>query len=139
MRSLVLDTSVAIAWYLPETFQAAARVWQSRLLDGRVRLVVPGLHYWEFGNVLRTYVMRTELGSDLAEQIWALHLEAPLEVAEPERADVLATALEYSATVYDAVYIALSRSLDLPLLTAERTTTPWVVKLGRRVESVRKG
>jgi predicted nucleic acid-binding protein len=138
VRSLVLDTSVAIAWYLPETFRAAARAWQSRLLDGRVRLVVPGLHYWEFGNVLRTYVMRSELEVDLAEQIWALHLEAPLEVAEPERSEVLATALEYGATVYDAVYIALGRSLDLPLLTAERTTTPWVVKLGRRVESVRK-
>ena len=138
MRSLVLDTSVAIAWYLPETFRAAARVWQSRLLDGRVRLVVPGLHYWEFGNVLRTYVMRSELEVDLAEQIWGLHLEAPLEVVEPERAEVLATALEYGATVYDAVYIALGRSLDLPLLTAERTTTPWVVKLGRRVESVLK-
>jgi len=136
VRSLVLDTSVAIAWYLPETFRAAARAWQSRLLDGRVRLLVPGLHYWEFGNVLRTYVMRSELEVDLAEQIWALHLEAPLEVAEPERAEVLATALEYGATVYDAVYIALVRSLDLPLLTAERTTTPWVVKLGRRVESV---
>lgn len=138
MRSLVLDTSVAIAWYLPETFRAAARAWQSRLLDGRVRLVVPGLHYWEFGNVLRTYVMRSELEVDLAEQIWALHLEAPLEVVEPERTEVLATALEYGATVYDAVYIALGRSLDLPLLTAERTTTPWVVKLGRRVESVLK-
>ena len=138
MRSLVLDTSVAIAWYLPETFRAAARVWQSRLLDGRVRLVVPGLHYWEFGNVLRTFVMRSELEVDLAEQIWALHLEAPLEVAEPERAEVLATALEYGATVYDAVYIALGRSLDLALLTAERTTTPWVVKLGSRVESVLK-
>ena len=69
MRSLVLDTSVAIAWYLPETFRAAARVWQSRLLDGRVRLGVPGLHYWEFGNVLRTYVMRSELEVDLAEQL----------------------------------------------------------------------
>lgn len=138
MRSLVLDTSVAIAWYLPETFRAASRAWQTRLLDGRVRLVVPSLHYWEFGNVLRTYVMRSELDVDLADQIWALHLEAPLEVAEPERTDVLATAFEYGATVYDAVYIALSRSLDLPLLTAERTTTPWVVKLGRRVESVLK-
>jgi hypothetical protein len=51
---------------------------------------------------------------------------------------VPATALEYGATVYDAVYIALSRSLDLSLLTAERTTTPWLAKLGRRVESVRE-
>lgn len=136
MRSLVLDTSVAIAWYLPEAYRDSARTWQSQLLDGRIRLVVPGLHYWEFGNVLRTYVMRAELEPDLAEQVWALHLEAPLELAEPERAEVLATAIEYGATVYDAVYITLSRSLDLPLLTAERSTTPWVVKLGQRVQGV---
>lgn len=138
MRALVLDTSVAIAWYLPESFRAAARAWQARMLDGRVRLVVPGLHYWEFANVLRTYVVRSEIETDLAEQIWALHLEAPLDVMEPERSQVLATALEYAATAYDAVYIALSRSLEMPLLTAERTTTPWVVKLGAGVESVRK-
>lgn len=137
MRSLVLDTSVAIAWYLPESFRAAARLWQARLLDGRVRLVVPGLHYWEFANVLRTYVCRGELETGLAEEIWALHLEAPLELSEPERSEVLATALEFGSTVYDAVYIALCRSLEMPLLTAERTTTPWVVKLGPRVESVR--
>ena len=88
--------------------------------------------------MLRTCVLRSELERDLAEQIWALHLEAPLEVAEPERAEVLATALEYGAAVCDAVYVALGRSLELPLLTAERTTTPWVVKLGRRGESVLK-
>ena len=139
MRSLVLDTSVAIAWYLPESFRDAARSWQRRLLQGQVQLVVPGLHYWEFGNVLRTYVRRSELEADLAREIYALHLEAPLESAEPDRSAVLTTALEYDASVYDAVYIALSRALELPLLTAERTTTPWVVKLGRNVVSVRKG
>jgi len=43
MKSLVLDTNVAVAWYLPEDFSAAARRWQSRLLDNEVRLVVPSL------------------------------------------------------------------------------------------------
>lgn len=138
MKALILDTSVASAWYLPESFRDAARNWQSRLLEGRVRLVVPGLHYWEFGNVLRTYVRRSELEPELAREIYSLHLEAPLELAEPERGDVFRTALEYDATVYDAVYVALSRALDLPLLTAERTTKPWVVKLGRKVVSVRR-
>ena len=50
---------------------------------------------------------------------------------------MLRTALELDATAYDAVFITLSRSLDVPLLTAERKTTPWVVKLGRLVEPVR--
>jgi len=44
---------------------------------------------------------------------------------------LLAAALEYGATVYDARFIALALSLKAPLLTSERTTTPWVVKLGK--------
>lgn len=136
MRTLVLDTSVAIAWYLPETFAPVARRFQAQLLDGQVRLVVPSLHYWEMANVLRTYVRRHELDPNLAADIYALHLEAPIETQEPEPSEVLATALEFDGTAYDAVYITLARTLDAPLLTAERTTTPWVVRLGRLIETV---
>jgi predicted nucleic acid-binding protein len=127
----VLDTSAAVAWYLPEQHSRAARVWQRRLLDGDVRLLVPSLHYWEFGNVLRTYVRRKELEAELAETVYQLHLDAPLELAEPDRGEVLRRALEYRATTYDAVYIELALSREMPLVTAERSTTPWVVKLGR--------
>lgn len=136
MSARVLDTSVAVAWYLPEEFSESARRWQARLLAGRCRLVVPSLHYWELANVLRTYVRRGELEADLASEIYSLHLEAPLECDEPEKALVLETALDFEATAYDAVFIALARTLEVPLLTAERTTTPWVVRLGELVERV---
>ena len=136
MKSFVLDTSVAIAWYLPETFSAAARVWQARFVRGDVRFVVPSLHYWEFGNVLRTYVRRKELTPTSAHEVHALHLDAPIDVMEPPRATVLETAFELDATIYDAVYITLARELRAPLLTAERRTTPWVATLGRLAEVV---
>ncbi len=136
MSALVLDTSVAAAWYLPEEFSERARKWQSRLLEGRIRLIVPSLHYWELANVLRTYVRRGELEAGIASEIYGLHLEAPLECDEPEKGRVLETALDFAATAYDAVYIALARMLEVPLLTAERTTTPWVVRLGDQVERV---
>lgn len=139
MTTRVLDASVAIAWYLPETFSADARKWRSRALDGEVRLLVPSLHYWEVGNVLRTYVRRGELEETVALEIYDAHLQAPLGVAEPPRGEVLRTALKYEATVYDAVYIALSLANEAPLLTAERTTAPWVVKLGPLAETVGRG
>ena len=50
-----LDTSVAVAWYLPERYSVEARTWRTSLIEGRVRLIVPGLHYWELANVLRTF------------------------------------------------------------------------------------
>jgi predicted nucleic acid-binding protein len=137
MKTLVLDTSVAAAWYLPETFSPEARRWRDRLLAGDVQMLVPNLHYWEMANVLRTYVRRGEIEPSLARDLYTLHLDAPLEPAEPDRSAVLDVALEYDATAYDAVYIGLALLHDASLLTAERTTTPWVVRLGARVQSVR--
>lgn len=137
MNVYVLDTSVAIAWYLDESFSTAARVWQERLLGGKIVLLTPLLHYWEFANVLRTLVYRRELTERLAREIYELHLEAPLQRAEPDERAVLDVALEYGATAYDAVYISLSISRSIPLITAEKTTTAWVVKLKDRIEPVR--
>jgi predicted nucleic acid-binding protein len=133
MKSMVLDTSVAIAWYLPESFSPEARRWRRRMIDGDAEFIVPGLHYWEFANMLRTYVMRGEIEEDLATDIYQAHLAAPLVLQEPDRASVLATAFRFGATAYDAVFISLALGVDMPFLMGERTTTPWVVKLGKRV------
>ncbi len=139
MTAYVLDTSVAIAWYLPEAFSVAAREWQRKLLAEQVEFFVPGLHFWEFGNVLRTYLRRGELEADIAHEVYDTHLEAPLTVVEPNRRAVLDCATEYESTVYDAVYIRLALDLDATMLTAERSTTPWVVKLGQQLVTVAAG
>lgn len=129
MISAVLDTSVAVAWYLEEEFSAEAREWQRRLLDGRARLIVPSLHFAEFANVLRTYVRRRVITGDVAREIYDIHLEAPMEVVDPPRERLLDCALEYDATVYDAICNQLSLLHQAPLITAEKSTTPWVAKL----------
>ena len=136
MMRRILDTSVAIAWYLPEAFSSEAKRWQRLLLDGKAELYVPSLQYWEFANVLRTYVRRRTLDAGTAGEIYALHLEAPVVAAEPDRGAVLAVALKYDATVYDAVYIALALEHQIPLLTAERPSTPWIKKLGSLADTV---
>jgi predicted nucleic acid-binding protein len=132
----VLDTSVAIAWYLPESFSKPARRWQRMLLDGDVELYVPAFHYWEFANVLRTYAKRAEIEAPMAHEIYHLHLDAPLISADPRRDSVLEVALEYDASAYDAVYLALCIEMDAPLLTAERPSTPWLKKLGKLANSI---
>ena len=132
----VIDTSVAVSWYLDEPFSRAAREWQERILAGTLHAMVPPLHYLEFANVLRTYVRRGDLASTLADDLYALHLDAPLDAVEPPRSAILATALAFDATAYDAAFIALAETYECPLVTAERTTTPWVVKLGGRAVTI---
>jgi len=134
--NIVLDTSVVLAWYLNEAFSSAARQWQERILAGTVHAMVPALHYQEFANVLRTAVRRKEIEASLAEDISVLHLDAPLDVVEPPRQALLATALAFHCTVYDGVYVALAETHGCVLLTAERATTPWVLKLGKQAISL---
>ncbi|MBN1962146.1 MAG: type II toxin-antitoxin system VapC family toxin [Deltaproteobacteria bacterium] len=136
MKTYILDTSVACAWYLNEKIATAARNWQQRLINNEISIIVPSLHYWEFGNVLRTYVRRGELATNLAYEIYQLHLEAPLKLAEPNNLAVLHRALDYQATMYDAVYIELAFSHKAPLITAERSTTAWVTKMGKLVHAL---
>ena len=137
MTLYVLDTSVAVAWYIDEVFSSSARQWQQRMLSGKISLIVPSLHYWEFANVLRTLFYRREIPEDLAREIYEVHLDAPLEIAEPDKRVVMDTALEYGATAYDAVYIGLCLLRDIPFITAEKTTTPWVSKIRDRIEAVK--
>jgi predicted nucleic acid-binding protein len=134
--TVVVDTSVAVAWYVPESFSTVARQWQDRILEGAVRAMAPTLHYLEFANVLRTLVVRRELSAELAADIYALHLDAPLHIADAPNGVILDTALAYRTTAYDAAFIALALETEAALLTAERTTTPWVVKLDQRAISI---
>lgn len=128
---VVLDTSVAIAWYLDEAGCEPARAWQAECMSGRLDVLVPTLHYLEVANVLRTYVRRQEITVAQACAIYSLHLDAPLQAVEPEAESVLRIAMEYDATAYDAAFIQVALSHDAPLVTAESASRPWVRKLGR--------
>lgn len=68
MTGYVLDASVAFAWYLPESFSAAARGYRDRVAAGKIRCVVPGLRYLEVANALRTRVRPQQIAEELARQ-----------------------------------------------------------------------
>lgn len=129
---IVLDTSVAVAWYLDAPGCEAARKWQTECLAGRIDVLVTSLHFIEFANVLQTYVRRRELTAAQAQAIYELHLDAPLTIVEPDRESLLRTALEYETTANDAAYVQIALTHDALLVTAERAAAPWIRKLGRQ-------
>lgn len=136
MNAVVLDTSVAAAWYLTEAHAEAARAWQQRMLDGNLEMVVPSLHFIEMASALRNLVRRGHLDEALATEIDNLHRDAPLQLADPPRERILETSLQFEATAYDAVFIALAIELGIPLVTAERSTAPWVQRMGSRAITI---
>jgi len=121
---LVLDASVAAKFVLP--FQQEPLVAQAaRLLGeyarGSINFMVPDLFWAELGNVLWNAVRRKRITTEAAENALAF-LQArnfPTLPSAPLLGTALTLAIRYDRTVYDCIYIALARELDVQFLTAD--------------------
>lgn len=120
--SLVLDSSVSLAWFFEdEASQAADEVLDSVREGGAV---VPPLWYFEVGNALQIAVRRNRIDGALRER--ALESLTQLAIAtDPESVSHLwhegvRLAERHDLTVYDAAYLELAQRRRLPLATLDR-------------------
>jgi len=117
----ILDSSVALAWILPDETNPTLDHLCDRLTDDIA--LVPPVWPLEVGNVLLVAVKRGRLTtkdvSQLITELRALPLE--IDAASTERAmeETLALAKKYNVTTYDASYLELAKRRDLPLATLD--------------------
>jgi len=115
---LVVDASVAVKWYVPETGSQRAQV----VLKSQAHLLAPDLILPEIGNILWKKVRRGELTLGDAEIITAA-LTASCPVQLISSSGLLTAALQiaaaYDRSVYDSLYLALARQTGCQLVTAD--------------------
>lgn len=119
--AFVLDSSVALAWVLPDESSPAADGLVERLL--REEVVVPPLWPLEVGNVLITAMRRARLAAPDVERI-AADLRALPVTTDPScsreaLARSLSLALRRGLTTYDAAYLELAQRRNIPLATLD--------------------
>jgi predicted nucleic acid-binding protein len=114
----VVDASVAIKWYLPESNSADA----DRLLSGGFQLFAPDLLFPEAGNILWKRVMRSEITVQKAQVILRSLESLPilLRPASELTESAMTVACGLKRSFYDSLYLALSLIEDCKLVTADR-------------------
>jgi len=120
--SLVLDSSVALAWaYGEEDSDILRRVFEQISEKGAS---VPGLWRLEVGNVLEMAVRRGRITGESQAAILADLACLPISVdLETDRQAWGATgrlAARHRLTLYDAAYLELAERRQLPLATLDR-------------------
>jgi len=117
LKSLVVDTSVAIKWLVDEPGSDAAR----RLL-AEENLHAPDCLLLEIANTLWLKQGRHSITREQAEAFYSIVNDLPIALTPMTellgRARTLAFAMEL--TVYDAVFVALAERLACPLATADQ-------------------
>ncbi|MBI2908256.1 MAG: type II toxin-antitoxin system VapC family toxin [Chloroflexi bacterium] len=119
---LVVDASVAVKWYVPETGSDVA----AAVLARPDALLAPEFLVAEFGNVLWKKVRRLEMDRSEAEEIIDAFLSSrpvdlrPVSHFLPAAFDI---AVRWSITVYDALYLAVAVAESSSLVTADEGLT----------------
>lgn len=115
---LVVDASVLVVDASALADSGADGTLARARLSGH-RLAAPELIDLEVTSVLRTQVVRGQLGADHARLALADLLDLPLERAPHRPLLARCWELRDNLTVYDAAYVALAEALDVELVTAD--------------------
>lgn len=118
MNNVVVDSSVAIKWFIPEEDSERARL----LLARQYTMYVPEFFYIETDSILTKKLRKRELESREAERIHDTIRHLPVEkmglMALRDVAWTLAN--DYFVSVYDALYVTLAMMLNGRLVTADK-------------------
>jgi predicted nucleic acid-binding protein len=114
---IVVDTNVLAYLYLPTDYTANAE----GLLQHDPEWAAPTLWRSEFRNVLALYLRKNLL---TLEQAVAIQAEAESLLHESEymvnSLDVLRLVQQSKCSAYDCEFVALARSLNVPLITMDK-------------------
>ncbi len=117
----VLDSSVALAWLLPDEGSEAVDQLADRLDHDFA--IVPAIWALEVGNALLVAQRRGRIKDDellrFAQALEALPIEVDQDAASRNLLQILAVARKLALTSYDASYVELAHRLALPLATLD--------------------
>ncbi len=134
--TLVVDASVVVKWFVPETDTSEAVAIRDAHASQEISLFAPDLLVYEVANALRH---RSDVAAvDVEAGIKAL-FELDLSLIAPTTASVsgaASLARMMDITVYDSTYLALARDLDCKLVTADRILHDKVVSVGKSTETI---
>lgn len=120
-KSLVLDTSVALKFYLPEEGHEEAVGLLEAAEAGAAELLAPGTVLPEGFNAIAQQRRRGLLDEEDASGAWEKLLAAPVYTYAVE--DLIERAAEIAnetgAIIYDALFLSLAEDTDTVMVTAD--------------------
>ena len=130
--SFIIDSSVALSWFLPDeqTDEALALYDLAR----RTQLIVPPLWHLEIANVLGVNAKRKRIHPDdvdLALQALSMLAIRTVPLLQANDAEWYTVQMRtHGLTAYDTVYLMLAQELGMPLATFDREIIAAASKAG---------
>jgi predicted nucleic acid-binding protein len=121
MPHLVVDSSVAVKWFVVEPYSAEARKILDQYRTGSISFLAPDLINAEFGNVIWKKHLFQGLAASDAQSIVDDFRALPFTFVPTATllGDAYKLAVKHQRTVYDSLYLALSLRESCQFVTAD--------------------
>lgn len=120
---VVVDSGFVLEAILPTNARSQndARQLIERMLNGELEAVVPWLFYVEIAAVCAKRVRARRLDRELAEEFMDAFMAMPIDIdiKLDGPLQLFHDAMQTGAQVYDSMYVALARAMDLPIATVD--------------------
>ncbi len=132
----VIDSSMALAWALPDEVSEDADQFLGQVESGSV-FWVPPLWWYEITNALLMAQRRKSLSEVGRIRLIELYRGLPIETDMALDSDTIgrlsALSTEYNISAYDAAYLELAQRRALGLATVDRTLSAVAKRAGTKV------
>jgi len=119
-RTIVVDASVAVKWFLPEADSPRAVRLRDGHIGGSLTLMAPDLLVYEVANALTSHPGLTV--DEIKEDIDAL-LMLDIDLIQPTGeyvSSIAKDARRHQVSAYDSSYLALAEATSSTLVTADK-------------------
>jgi predicted nucleic acid-binding protein len=126
MAKVVVDSSVAIKWFVAEPHSDEARLVLDAYRAGMLDLIAPDLIHAEVGNIAwKLHAIKGMVAAD-AQSIVDAFQALPLGLTSTAilLTDAYRLAVAHKRSVYDALYVALCLREQCPFVTADEKLWP---------------
>jgi predicted nucleic acid-binding protein len=123
VSAFVLDTSIALKWFLEDENDRAYSLSILQSLSEEHGPIVPWLWYYEIASALLIQVRRSRLDFEAVKAFLNLIGEMAIDIDPPNKLNILQLpylAREHGLTSYDAAFLELAMRLELPLATSDQ-------------------
>jgi predicted nucleic acid-binding protein len=134
VSEFVLDASFALRWCFEDEATAETEALLTALQNQEALAWVPGIWRYEILNGLGKGVVRERLSRSKAFLLWQELLALPIHTVEvPIDERLLELSIQHNLAVYDASYLSLTQSRQLPMATVDGKLQKTTESLGFRI------
>jgi predicted nucleic acid-binding protein len=136
MDKIVIDSSVAIKWFIPQNYSLEANKILNSYQQDQVILLAPDLIYSEMGNIVWKMERFQGLENQDAQVILDLFEQMQFNIVSSKQLlkDAYQFAVSHQRSVYDSLYVVLSIKEDCKFITADNKLYNAICKQIKNIE-----